>query len=280
MPVHSLPEMSKPPVAEVVCGVFFAPLGGLDGLSLGAYWAERRVDFPERRLLAAVFDSAEPMIEWGMGTPPLRSWMISGSEEYIVQLQQDRFYLNWRAGKSQRYPRFQNTPNGRGIASLLTEEFARFGAFCDSTLQERPTLLLADLSKINTLTQGVHWNSFDDLKAVLPIFNGMDAAIGGVDASSWLQRAPSSNRQAIRRHRSVSLQAWPDILVRLTRARIVSTALIRGRACARVTESTPKTIHRPLPGCEACLEFLQSESSFARNRWSVAASQQPRELSV
>lgn len=170
MSVHSLPEMSKPPVAEVVCGVFFAPLGGLDGLSLGAYWAERRVDFPERRLLTAVFDSAEPMIEWGMGTPPLRSWVISGSEEYIVQLQQDRFYLNWRAGKSQRYPRFQNTPNGRGIASLLTEEFARFGAFCDSTLQERPTLLLADLSKINTLTQGVHWNSFDDLKAVLPIF--------------------------------------------------------------------------------------------------------------
>ena len=177
MSVHSLPEMSKPPVAEVVCGVFFAPLGGLDGLSLGAYWAERRVDFPERKLLTAVFDSAEPMIEWGLGTPPLRSWMISGSEEYIVQLQQDRFYLNWRAGRSQRYPRFQNTPNGRGIASLLAEEFARFGEFCDSTLQERPTLLLADLSKINTLTQGVHWNSFDDLKAVLPILNGMDAAI-------------------------------------------------------------------------------------------------------
>ena len=74
MHVQSLPEMSKPPVAEVVCGAFFSPLEGLDGLSLGAYWAERRTDFPERKLLTAVLDNAEPTIE--MGLPPLRSWMI------------------------------------------------------------------------------------------------------------------------------------------------------------------------------------------------------------
>lgn len=189
MPVQSLPEMSKPPVAEVVCGAFFAPLDELDGLSLGAYWAERRDDFPERRLLPAVLDNVDTTIE--MGLPPLRSWMISESEEYIVQLQRDRFYLNWRAGRSQRYPRFQNTPSSRGIASLLTEEFARFSDFCERAAHERPTLVQADLSKINTLMHGEHWKDFDDLQAVLPILKGMDTAIEA--------RTPEVNVQLIDR---------------------------------------------------------------------------------
>lgn len=165
----------RSPMHVVVCGAFFSPLEGLDGLSLGAYWAERRADFPERSLLTAVLDNAEPTIE--MGLPPLRSWMISGSEEYIVQLQQDRFYLNWRAARSQRYPRFQNTPTGGGIASLLAAEFTRFSEFCERTVHECPTLIQADLSKINTLVEGVHWRDFDDLRALLPLLNGLDDAI-------------------------------------------------------------------------------------------------------
>jgi len=181
---QSLPEMSKPPVAEVVCGAFFGQLEKLDGLSLGAYWSERQSDFPERNLLMAVHDNTEPTIETGL--PPVRSWMISASEEYIVQLQKDRFYLNWRAGNSRRYPRFRNGVS-EGIASLLAKEFMLFSDFCEQAVHERPNLLEGDIAKINLLIQGEHWVDFDDLKAMLPMLNGMDTAIGAPTPELSLQ---------------------------------------------------------------------------------------------
>lgn len=165
MPVQ-LPDMTAPPVAEVVCGIFFAPLFALDALTLGAYWGSRRKHFPIRRVLSAVTDEEGILLG---DLPPLRSWMVSESGEYLLQLQQDRFYLNWRAGKDRKYPRFQDTNGRPGIVSLVQEEFERFGEFCEREAGERPTIVTADLAKINLLVESIHWRTLGDISRLLPL---------------------------------------------------------------------------------------------------------------
>jgi len=158
--------MTAPPVAEVVCGIFFAPLFALDALTLGAYWGSRRKHFPIRRVLSAVTDEEGILLG---DLPPLRSWMVSESGEYLLQLQQDRFYLNWRAGKDRKYPRFQDTNGRPGIVSLVQEEFERFGEFCEREAGERPTIVTADLAKINLLVESIHWRTLGDISRLLPL---------------------------------------------------------------------------------------------------------------
>ena len=165
MPVQ-LPDMTDPPVAEVVCGIFFAPLFTLDALALGAYWGSRREDFPNRRVLSAVTEEEGILLG---DLPPLRSWMVSKSGEYLLQLQQDRFYLNWRAGKDRKYPRFKDTNGRLGIVSLVQEEFERFGEFCQRETGERPTIVTADLAKINLLVESIHWSNLADISRMLPL---------------------------------------------------------------------------------------------------------------
>jgi hypothetical protein len=175
MPVQSLlPEMLRPPVTEVVCGAFFSPLG-LDALTLGAYWARRRGDYPGRRVLPAISEDEAAFIINDVA--PIRAWMISENEEYIVQLQQDRFYVNWRSMKTHSYPRFHDSAGVPGIATILSREFAAFSTFCEQELGEKPTLVSADLSKINMLVQSVHWQDFADLKKLLPIVSTYDAVV-------------------------------------------------------------------------------------------------------
>ena len=52
-----LPEMSAPPVSEVVCGVRFAPLP-LDPIDFGALWQERRDEYPENEQLFGLWSTA------------------------------------------------------------------------------------------------------------------------------------------------------------------------------------------------------------------------------
>ncbi|MEI9947459.1 MAG: HEAT repeat domain-containing protein [Pseudomonadota bacterium] len=172
--MFALPEMSSPPVREVVCGAFFSPLD-LDALQLGAYWFERRDRFPTRKATFPVLDTPDAV--FSSEYPPCRMQMVSGAGDLVVQLQPDRFYLNWRASADQQYPRFKDSGNTKGIASLLKEEFELFATFCERTLSERPAPLVADLSKVNLLIRGQHWHDFSDLKELLPLLSGFEPIV-------------------------------------------------------------------------------------------------------
>lgn len=175
MPVQPLPEMTRPPVTEVVCGAFFSPIEGLDALMLGAYWAAHQDRYPLRRVLPPLSEVDGFQVN---DVPPIRAWMISENEEYIVQLQQDRFYVNWRSLNTHRYPRFHDNAGNPGIATILNREFESFSKFCEKEVGERPVLVAADLSKINLLVQYVHWQDFAELKRLLPVVAPFDAIVG------------------------------------------------------------------------------------------------------
>lgn len=97
-----LPSYGKPPLAEVVAGVQFANLP-IKAVDIGAFHAlvideyPNTLDFPP---LAPTFETegsggAPSWITMGPSVLP-RTWFISNDDEHVLQLQSDRFIVNWR----------------------------------------------------------------------------------------------------------------------------------------------------------------------------------------
>jgi uncharacterized protein (TIGR04255 family) len=129
-----LPKFDKPPVTEMVVGVEFANLGGLDIPHFGLFWAEIKDKYPH----CAVKEPAPSRIEIFegndkqevtlnfpiLGLPPIRCWYINGQQTWLLQLQQDRFIQNWRKTDSdQTYSHYTNA------RSRFEKEFQRFQGF-------------------------------------------------------------------------------------------------------------------------------------------------------
>jgi uncharacterized protein (TIGR04255 family) len=170
------PSLARPPVVEVVCGVVFEPLPLLDGIVLGVYWDERHLDFPERHLQSAFADGPEFIL----GNPPLRAVMTSSDNVRVLQIQHDRFYMNWRA-VGEAYPRFSSRPGRVGLLSQALREFGLLGAFCEKRQLPRPKPLRIELTKIDVIESQKHWEGVDDLARVVPItgtFRHADQAKG------------------------------------------------------------------------------------------------------
>ncbi|MBI2390491.1 MAG: TIGR04255 family protein [Deltaproteobacteria bacterium] len=164
-------HLREPPIVEVVCGFSFDAMAVLDPVAIGLYWHRRRQDFPAKQLHPAVGQA--PGIVLGLG--PLRTWLVSENGEHVVQVQQDRFYFNWR-GRGARYPHF-NTYEERGVLDRCLDEFVQFSAFCQEELGKRPAPTGLELAKIDMLEQGRHWSDFTDLGRVVPALSGLRSVL-------------------------------------------------------------------------------------------------------
>ena len=141
----STPHFQNPPVVETVLGVQFTPLRKMRithyGLLLphlcDAFPAatERLTRFSEQPPLDPIIESfeqvvpREPSLRWSVtpGPPLPRCWYASDDEQYLLQVQPDRFLLNWRQqrGTSGEYPRY-TTICDRFLKSLRV--FRQFAA--------------------------------------------------------------------------------------------------------------------------------------------------------
>lgn len=111
----TLPDFENPPVAEVVLGVQFRPLFKMRGLVLGPLREVWRADYPEVEEQPALAPIVEgdpsnvlvPLQLTVVPMPPTRQVFQSESGNQLVQVQPDRFIINWRAGGvSNKYPRY------------------------------------------------------------------------------------------------------------------------------------------------------------------------------
>jgi uncharacterized protein (TIGR04255 family) len=157
-PTSVFPSLPNPPLAEVVCGVVFQPLAPLDILDLGRYQQERQQDFPFKTLQPPLADG----FTFSVGEVPthLRLWMESPKRDLMLQLQNDRFYLNWRAGVGE-YPGFD------ALVAKAQSEFEGFRKYCGGLgLVLNPVRV--EVSKINMIHRGRHWNNDEELRCLIP----------------------------------------------------------------------------------------------------------------
>jgi uncharacterized protein (TIGR04255 family) len=157
------PTLERPPIVEVVCGVVFEPVE-LDGLVLGIYWDERKKDFPLRALQPALTDSFEFVVGPAL---PQRALLTSGDNVHVLQIQHDRFFLNWRATGAS-YPRFSTRGAQVGLRDQFLREYELLSAFCSRRgMSLKPKRV--ELSKIDVVGESKYWNGIDDLAKLLPI---------------------------------------------------------------------------------------------------------------
>lgn len=165
------PKLHHPPIDEVVCGFVFEALPDLTAMDFGVYAETRRDEYPSRALHPAISDTISLL---HVGPPPVRAWLISASDEIVLQLQNDRFYTNWRA-RGGEYPRFKDRGDTRGVKRIALEEFARFAEFCCARAKvEKLNVSRVELTKIDKLVRGKHWDSYADLGDVLNVVKVFD----------------------------------------------------------------------------------------------------------
>jgi len=157
------PVLERPPIVEVVCGIVFEPLD-LDGMVLGVYWDGRKAEYPSRSLQAAFSDN--PVII--LGSPLLRALLVSADKVRVLQLQHDRFFMNWRALGS-NYPRFSSLEGAPGLLFEALAEFGKLSDFCLDRFGKRPVPLRVELSKIDIIERDKHWTDLDDLARIVPL---------------------------------------------------------------------------------------------------------------
>ncbi len=174
-PLTSPRHLREPPIVEVVCGFVFEPVAGLDAVATGLYWHGRRPEYPTKQLQPAV---GGPAI--GFGVAPMRTWLISKGGDHVLQVQQDRFYFNWKRVGDGEYPHFNTYGDRKGVLDRCLEEFEGFASFCESELGRRPLTRSLELAKVDRLDHGKHWSDLADLGIALPAV----AAVRGVTASA------------------------------------------------------------------------------------------------
>ncbi len=136
LPTSPLPEFARPPVAEVACSLQFEPLRQLDGPRLGLLWDRFKGRYPKAKQYAPLPNVVETFtrqappqfrVELLQDLPFPRFWFLSEDESRLVQVQDDRFVVNWRKqGSDGQYPRYAT------LRTALTEDIATFESWLAS----------------------------------------------------------------------------------------------------------------------------------------------------
>jgi uncharacterized protein (TIGR04255 family) len=159
-------KLDAPPIIEVMCGVFFPPVVELDPVAAGGWWRSIKSDYPKHSIQPAVTEASGIFVSHG--TAPLRSWLISGDDEWVVQVQPDRFYVNWRK-RSGVYPRFNDHDGHEGVLTRALREFERFREYCRSELNSEIVPSTVELAKVDLIIERSHWTDETDLGTLLPV---------------------------------------------------------------------------------------------------------------
>ena len=174
---QKLPEYANPPISEVACGVLFEPIAGLLNAYLGLLWEKYRAQYPICQeappLMPTIekFDGEEPNPQAVFdGTALLpRTWFVEAKQTGLVQIQRDRFLVNWRKmAQSDSYPRYHT------VIQNFRDGFTTFAEFiAEHQLGEiRP--LQFELTYVNHIPQGEGWNSMADIGKLFPDFSWRD----------------------------------------------------------------------------------------------------------
>lgn len=173
-----LPDYGDPPVGEVVLSAQFQPLPKLQITHLGLYWALVRELFPTTQMHGPVepafesFDqqTASPGLSVRISLAPTqfpRVWLVSSDGTELLQIQQDRFILNWRKVRpTDVYPRYEHIrerfeTHFRGYQEFLLKEKV-IGAPLESNQVE--------VTYLNQIQSGRVWTNHSELHKVLRVY--------------------------------------------------------------------------------------------------------------
>lgn len=132
------PDFDHAPLIEVALSVQFQPLSGLTSAYAGRFWSTISQEFVqdfEQPPLSSINEffgkipgpAGALSIGLTLAPPGVRNWFMTADKTYLVQVQRNRFALNWRkTGNDSPYPRYP------AIRAKFGEVFGKFSDFLRS----------------------------------------------------------------------------------------------------------------------------------------------------
>ncbi|MGH8069315.1 MAG: TIGR04255 family protein [Candidatus Entotheonellia bacterium] len=162
-------HFDHPPLDEVVCGVHFAGVKWSD-IHFGLYYTDLGGRYPhtQSRPPISLFESggSEGLQIELMTEPQLPLfWYESPDSPFLLQVQKDAFFVNWRRQSGTFiYPHF-HTREGeeQGVWERFVSEWETFRTFCDKQAIGTPEVLACHLAYINHMVHGETWDVPTDL---------------------------------------------------------------------------------------------------------------------
>lgn len=166
-----LPEFEQPPVSEVAISVDFSPLEGWLPAHAGLYWAQINGQYPKsethheassviEQFGDAFFRPQSTRLEV-IGSEELRNirhWFLNDSKTELVQVQRDRFIVNWRKlGSGQQYPRYAQHMRPRFL-----KEWTAFKGFVAQHRLGEFNVRQCEITYVNDIPQGEGWETFPE----------------------------------------------------------------------------------------------------------------------
>jgi len=151
-----LPDFEAPPIDEVAIGVqFVSPIDGFVDPHAGLFWQSVKDRYPRAESHSRVEALPQPFTALPNFASPFgfpfspsagsRTFLITEDDAYLLQLQNNRFFRNWRR-RQPDYPHFE------ALSESFLEEFSAFRAFLQREgLQEKP-IGLFEVTYINWIT--------------------------------------------------------------------------------------------------------------------------------
>lgn len=163
----NLPYYELPPVVETVIGVSFSPINDWEIPHFGLFWTRVREEFPEVSVHPPLESPEEqfPLAPMRLGLqfrskPDARCWFINQDSQTLLQVQRDRFILNWRKGDATRpYPRYTET-----IRPAFVRQWQRFVEFVSEEFQDTEfSIKQCELTYINHIPLNEGWKNPSEL---------------------------------------------------------------------------------------------------------------------
>jgi uncharacterized protein (TIGR04255 family) len=154
-----LPDYDKPPVVEVASSIQFGIIPGLDAVRLGLLWSAFRKDYPRTEQyppLAHEVESfgAPTLSQISFSVTPMispRCWFMNEKGTRLLQVQHDRFVLNWRKLDidDEVYPHYLKV-----LRPALETEYRRFERFLRDEGLATPVPDQVELTFVNHIPAG------------------------------------------------------------------------------------------------------------------------------
>ncbi|MEC7299157.1 MAG: TIGR04255 family protein [Pseudomonadota bacterium] len=151
-----LPKYSQPPLVEVVLGVQFEKIRDWSSLDAGGVretFSSEFQGYEEHPPLEPRFETfgglrpAPPKLQLKLAPPVIkpRLWLTSADGTHLLQIQHDRFVLNWRRTSDAMYPHFE------GILPYFERYLASFEKYTSERFGQKLAMTQCDLTYVNII---------------------------------------------------------------------------------------------------------------------------------
>jgi uncharacterized protein (TIGR04255 family) len=153
-----LPDYNNPPLNEVVCGLGFEKIERFKGHHIGLFWQKIKDEFP---LVEHAIRLDQNPLQIDLKEYLPRVWFVRNEQNRLIQLQDDKFYFNWRRmQEDETYPRYKT----------IIEDFKKYLSIFEKFLEEENLGSVnperCELTYINHILKGEGWESVSDVNNI------------------------------------------------------------------------------------------------------------------